>query len=282
MYISFSVPPFPVFIKGGEAVFRKGMKHFRRTFSVFDLLYVQKGTLYMTEHEETFTVREGEYVILCPQFEHYGHEPCGEDTYFIWIHFSVSQYELVEKQPYGWSDIIEREATYVDYAQYRLFIPQYGKLNKVGMETMLQHIVREQQTPDHSLAQQLLFAQWIVQLQKQTLHIPTAAEHVCREAMEYIHRHYDQSFEMEHLAYALRLHPDYISRCMQKTIGMSALQYVHDYRLKVAKKKLAATNETVAAIAKQVGFEDGAYFSRVFKKLEGMTPSEYRRFIQRA
>lgn len=63
---------------------------------------------------------------------------------------------------------------------------------------------------------------------------------------------------------------------------VSALQYVHDYRLKVAKKKLAATNETVAAIAKQVGFEDGAYFSRVFKKLEGMTPSEYRRFIQRA
>ncbi|EMT46726.1 MULTISPECIES: AraC family transcriptional regulator [Anoxybacillus] len=281
MYISFSVPPFPVFIKGGEAMFRKGMKHFRRTFSVFDFLYVQKGTLHMTEQKETFVVREGEYVILCPGFEHYGHEPCEEDTHFIWIHFSLPQYDRVEKEPYGWGDIIEREATYVDYAQYRLFIPQYGKLKQAGMESMLQHIVREQQTPDHSLTQQLLFAQWIVQLQKQTLHIPTAAEHVCAEAMEYIHQHYGEPFNMEHLAYALRLHPDYISRCMQKTIGMSALQYVNDYRINIAKKKLAATNETIAAIAKQVGFEDGAYFSRVFKKIEGMTPGEYRRFIQR-
>ncbi len=41
-YITLSFPPFPIFIKGAESVFPKGQKHFRRTFSVFELLYVKR------------------------------------------------------------------------------------------------------------------------------------------------------------------------------------------------------------------------------------------------
>jgi len=53
------------------------------------------------------------------------------------------------------------------------------------------------------------------------------------------------------------------------------------YRLSKAKQWLAETNETVEAVAKRVGIDDGAYFSRVFKKMEGMTPTEYRRMARR-
>ncbi|GMB08867.1 AraC family transcriptional regulator [Thermolongibacillus altinsuensis] len=284
-HIMFRVPPFPTFIKGGEAVFAKGKKHFKRTFSVFDLLYVKKGRLYMTEEERTFAVGEGEYVILIPEREHYGHQPCMEDTHFVWLHFVVEgEYEGTEKEELGWHDIIEREATYVEPVQYRFYLPQYAKVNqKERIEQLLQQIVElnEEQAPDSPLKQQMYFIELILQLQKQALSIPSAAEKVCMDALEYIHHHYHEPLDMKQLATALRFHPDYISRCMQKTIGMSAIQYINHYRLSKAKKLLASTNETIAAIAKQVGMEDGAYFSRLFKKAEGVTPMEYRRTVQR-
>ncbi|ANB62065.1 helix-turn-helix domain-containing protein [Anoxybacteroides amylolyticum] len=284
MYISFFVPPFPTFVKGGEAVFAKGKKHFRRTFTVFDLLYVKKGCLYMMEGDTFFEVREGEYVILVPEREHYGNRECMEDTLFVWLHFMIDQYKFVEKEGVGWHDLIQREATYVEAAQYVFHIPQHGKVQqKERIEQLLGNIVdlNEHSAPDHPLRQQLYFSEFLLQLQKQALHIPTASEKVCAEAIQYIQAHYHEPFDMKILAQSLCFHPDYITRCMQKTLGMSAIQYVHYFRLSKAKKKLSETNDTIDAIAKQVGFEDGAYFSRLFKKVEGITPTEYRRIVHR-
>ncbi|MCY8444964.1 AraC family transcriptional regulator, partial [Bacillus spizizenii] len=48
--ILFTVPPFPVFIAAGEGVFKRGETHVKRVFSVFDLIYVKHGTLYITEN----------------------------------------------------------------------------------------------------------------------------------------------------------------------------------------------------------------------------------------
>lgn len=284
MHVMFSVPPFPTFIKGGEAVFAKGKKHFRRTFTVFDLLYVKKGCLYMAEEETFFEVRAGEYVILVPGREHYGNRECTEDTSFIWLHFTIEQYQLVEKEEVSWHDLIQREATYVEAAQYVFYVPQHGNVKqRERIEQLLEHIVdlNEYSAPDSPLKQQLYFSEFLLQLQKQALYIPIASENVSAEAVRYIQEHYRESFDMKMLAQALRFHPDYITRCMQKTLGMSAIQYVHYYRLAKAKKRLAETNDTVDAIAKQVGFEDGAYFSRLFKKIEGITSTEYRRTVHR-
>lgn len=284
-HIAFHLPPFPTFIKGGEAVFAEGKKHFRRTFSVFDLLYVKRGCLYIAEEDCFFQVGAGEYVILIPQREHYGYRECPEDTLFIWLHFTIEQhYKMVEKEELSWHDIIEREATYVEAVQYVFHVPQYGKIKqKERVEQLLQQIVdlNEDGAPDSPLKQQIYFSEFLLQLQKQALHIPTASEKVCADTIQYIHEHYRESFDMKMLAQSLRFHPDYITRCMQKTMGMSAIEYLHHYRLAKAKKWLAETNETVDAIAKRVGIEDGAYLSRLFKKIEGVTPTEYRRTVHR-
>jgi AraC-like DNA-binding protein len=69
---------------------------------------------------------------------------------------------------------------------------------------------------------------------------------------------------------------------VQKTIGMSPMQYVTYYRLSKAKRLLSTTDVKISAIAKEVGIEDVTYFSRLFKRMEGMTPQEYRRNISRS
>ena len=89
--VTFSMPPLPVFIKGAESVFLEGKKHFRRTFSVFDLLYVKRGCLYMTENGREFAVGSGHYLLLIPGREHYGHRPCEERTELVWLHYFAAR-----------------------------------------------------------------------------------------------------------------------------------------------------------------------------------------------
>lgn len=66
-------------------------------------------------------------------------------------------------------------------------------------------------------------------------------------------------------------------RRFRKATGMSPLEYVHTLRLEEAKQQLEATQLPVEAIAGECGYEDAGYFSRLFTRRVGMTPSNYRR-----
>lgn len=86
---------------------------------------------------------------------------------------------------------------------------------------------------------------------------------------------------MTDIAQELHYHADYLTRCMQKTMGVGPLQYLNEVRLQKAKQLLAATTEKIKIISQQVGIQDEMYFSRLFRKREGISPQEYRRMMQR-
>jgi AraC-like DNA-binding protein len=283
-YVTFSLPPLPVFIKGAESVFPEGKRHFRRTFSVFDLLYVKQGCLHMTEDGREFAVGSGQYLLLIPGREHYGHRPCSERTEYVWLHFLLTDYEVVADHPVSRQTVMEKEATYTEPIQYRLAIRQYGELKqRERAEQLLNQIVEPNVDRDieRPLRQLLVFVEFLWHLQKQELSVPNASEQVSAAAVAYIENHFCEPVTLERVARELRFHPDYVTRCMQRTLGMGFSHYLAYYRLSKAKQWLAETNETVEAIAKRVGIDDSAYFSRLFKKMEGMTPTEYRRIAQR-
>ena len=59
--------------------------------------------------------------------------------------------------------------------------------------------------------------------------------------------------------------------------GMSPLEYVHMLRLEEAKQMLEAGDEPIEAVAEQVGYQDAAFFSRLFRRQVALTPAQYRR-----
>jgi len=66
-------------------------------------------------------------------------------------------------------------------------------------------------------------------------------------------------------------------RRFTQATGMSPIEYVHTLRLEEAKQILETTDTPVEAIAEEVGYEDGSFFRRLFRRKVGLAPAEYRR-----
>ncbi|MBD1380607.1 helix-turn-helix transcriptional regulator [Metabacillus arenae] len=283
-YISFNIPPFPAYIKAGEYVHKKGTRHFKRTFTVFDMLYVRSGELFMTENKVPYSVKAGQYIILVPGLEHYGHNESKENTETFWLHFSIQKdYQLVEEGNEHWGDVKIREGTFESPTVFQFKIPRFGEIKHVEFfEKLLENLVYiSQQTPDAPLRQQMDFEELLLHIQKEALQIPSAAEKVVEATINYIRKNYQSDIKMEDLARELHFHQDYITRCMQKTIGMTPNSYLNKYRITQSKRLLVTTDYKMASISSEVGISDSTYFSKLFKRLEGISPLEYRKIVNR-
>lgn len=96
------------------------------------------------------------------------------------------------------------------------------------------------------------------------------------EVKQLIELHYDTDLTLELCAERLNYHPVYVSRIFRKETGMNFTEYLSRHRLAMAKRLLAETALSVAEIAQKIGYHNGPNFSRHFKKVEGLTPGQYR------
>lgn len=97
-----------------------------------------------------------------------------------------------------------------------------------------------------------------------------------QKCIEYISNYFHEDLSIKKVANKVHLSHTYFSRLFKKELGVSFVEYVTNIRVKRAKWLLANTNDTIEAIAAQVGFNTPNYFSSIFKKHVGMSPSEYR------
>ena len=79
------------------------------------------------------------------------------------------------------------------------------------------------------------------------------------------------------LAEEFHLNPQYISQLFKNEIGVNFLAYLTNIRMEKAKKLLLSTPLSITEVAEQSGYGDYRVFTKVFKKSEGITPSQYRR-----
>jgi AraC family transcriptional activator of pobA len=95
-----------------------------------------------------------------------------------------------------------------------------------------------------------------------------------------VERHYKEQWQVGQYADALRVTPARLNRLCLKMAGKSAFEIAQDRLMLEACRKLTYVPAGIASIAYELGFQDPAYFSRLFKKLLGVTPKEFRRNAQ--
>lgn len=96
--------------------------------------------------------------------------------------------------------------------------------------------------------------------------------------MQYIEMNYAHDLSLEEITEAACLSPSYAGRIFKENTGMSIMTCVLKIRVKKAKKFLINPHYQIEEIAKNVGYSDASYFTKVFKKFEGITPTEFRKY----
>ena len=102
-------------------------------------------------------------------------------------------------------------------------------------------------------------------------------ERVITGITRYLQEHLSQEVSLSVLAERFHLNPQYISQLFKNEIGVGFLAYLTNIRMERAKHLLLSTSLSVAEVAEQSGYGDYRVFTKVFKKSEGITPSQYRR-----
>ncbi len=97
------------------------------------------------------------------------------------------------------------------------------------------------------------------------------------EAARYICDHYAQDVTLEEVASSINMAPTYFSRQFKKVTSIGFKEYLIQIRVREATVLLLETDTPVMKIANKCGFNDSNYFCEVFKKVKGVSPSQYRK-----
>lgn len=106
---------------------------------------------------------------------------------------------------------------------------------------------------------------------------PGMDQAVIRRVKELIQKNYAGEITLTRVAEQVHLSPAYLSRLFKNRTGKSFIDYLTEVRLQEAKTLLLSGEMTIDQVAEAVGFQNNSYFTAVFKKHQGLTPSEFRR-----
>ena len=98
-----------------------------------------------------------------------------------------------------------------------------------------------------------------------------------QDVKDYIDMHFTEKIMLDDLSERFFINKYYLTRIFREQFGMPISQYIMQLRITHAKRNLRFTTLSMEEIAVECGLEDANYFSRVFRKVEGVSPGEYRK-----
>ena len=104
---------------------------------------------------------------------------------------------------------------------------------------------------------------------------------IIRKTREFIRANYKKKIKLIDISKAIYLSPYYLSHIFKKETGSTLLEYLTKVRIEEAKRLLENTSWNTTRISFEVGCSDQSYFCKVFKKSEGISPSDYKKRMKR-
>jgi len=238
----------------------------------------------MGEEQETFEVRQDHALILLPDRYHYATSACDEDTDYYWLHFQTDgPWSLIPQHHMNpvTDEISKKPVSKFLTRTFDLYLPQFTCLEQPSkVFSIIEQLNALEQGLD---SQQVRWQQQVVfQELLQLLYASMKAQggntstHCAELAAAYLRQHFREEITAAKLGEETNFHPVYIARCMHRQFGCSPTEYLQRYRIEQSKLQLLQTDDSIARIAEEVGFNQGAYFTSCFTKLEGISPSKYR------
>lgn len=139
--------------------------------------------------------------------------------------------------------------------------------------------------PDRFLLIQAYLITLFLELGRFALHKSPAPVPACMSIADkfkkLLHAHIDTQKDIAAYAGMLCITPNHLNKCVKQATHKTAGEWIDDMLILESKVLLSQTSLSIAEIAFRAGMEDQSYFGRFFKKKTGLTPSEYRKMIEK-
>ncbi len=233
----------------------------------FQILYVCSGTAHFHfDHAENDTsVTAGHMVVYRPKefqkYEYYGND----QTQVYWVHFTGSNVKNILRS-YGIMDDMRVFYTGTSLEYERIFKRMISELQRCQADypemlvLLLRHLlilIHRQLTKERILKNEYL-------------------DNEMDLAAQYFNDNYSSDLSIEEYAASRGMSVSWFIRNFKEYTGSTPLQYIVSIRITNAQMLLETTTYTVAEIGHIVGYENPLYFSRMFHKQKGVSPSAYR------
>ena len=292
IYIHFENPPTPHFIAAGNALYRKGDRHKKRSnIGVFDLLFVISGKLFIMEENQQYTIGENQLLILSPDKTHSSYRICDTETSFYWVHmgFSGAYYESEHIHPVSKvsnKSLFRDTSFYVTLPKYIQLPEDQGQFLKNYIDPLLMFSINKYDNHtekyrqiSNPLKQQQQFLNVLDMLNLDS-RFSNTPDTLASEIMQYLQNNYEKNFTIQDLAQMYNFHPVHIIRCMKNSYHITPVQALTTIRLERAKELLSTTALSVSSVSESVGFSSCSYFIKKFKAHYNKTPAQYRNEIR--
>lgn len=97
-----------------------------------------------------------------------------------------------------------------------------------------------------------------------------------KEMLKFIHLHFGEEISTSQIAGSASVSNSECLRCFNNVIGITPIQYLKQYRIQKAAEMLHSTDMKIADIAQKCGFQEMSYFSKTFRQIKGIPPSQFR------
>jgi len=293
-YILIDTPPFPFFVFAGDALFRPGDFHRKRTsLGCFDVLLVEYGCLYMVDDGTRYEVKQNDVLVLHPEHIHRSFKGCDENTYFHWLHFFTTERITISHSiPKEYTPVREYDYPNIKYellvfpvfqtlmqANVPFFFKSLKNLESLAINRYQQSalVKKSDKIIGGSLQQQELFLNI---LSKLCLDNDAASNNrIAKLVMLYLQSNYAQNIQLKDLASAANCHHTHVIRCFNREYHTTPGKALSNIRIEEAKRLLTSTDLPCERIAELVGFTSSSYFSKVFKDYLQISPQGYRKQI---
>lgn len=235
----------------------------------YQILYIASGKTHFYFNGIEEIVNAGNMVIYRPKEEQRYYYYGTDHTEVYWVHFTGNNVKNILRK-YGIPDEahVIHTGTSLEYKHIFLQMIQELKLCKEDYEELLVNYLKH----------------LLIMLHRLDSHKPKGKNRLLMEEMDsavrYFHENYTKAISIEEYATEHHMSISWFIRNFKEYTEATPTQYIQSLRISNAQTLLETTNYNVSEIAQILGYDDPFYFSRVFKKQSGLSPSEFRKQLQ--
>ena len=299
--ISFDLVHFPKAILIGRRICPADWEYSPYLLQNYEFMFIYQGEAFLTIDGVTHDLYPGDFILLMPNqifsSKTNSKNPC---RYYI-VHFKLdnpvellSDESAVDQIHDAIRSFDDKEISDVFKMPQinfkRIYLAEQLSLgaSKVRIFNLLEKAIveRNQLNLSSEIMMSCCLCEILIQLSRLTienLKIDFIFNHAnemprtIQEAVYFIHDNYMRPISLKDICKYMDVSPQYLIRVFKKKLNRSPLQYLNNFRVSRAKDMLKYTSLSIKEISYEIGIQNPFYFCRLFKKIEGMTPSEFRK-----